>query len=929
VPSRGELPASYDAFLSYNQKADHDLAQVLYNELGRFAKPLFRTRSLRLFRDNDSLAVTPDLGREIEDALSRSTRFVLLASRRSARSGWVNREVSWWLRHRSLATLFIVVTDGVLPWEPAARTAGPRDLALPPALLPYPGEPRIVDLRNLRRTPKIDRADPVVLNAVADLYAAISGQPKDLVYGEHVRRRRRTVRLARGTVVTLSLLLVASVIATVIAVANGNRAVAQARVATARQIAALAVSNIDNRMDVAQLLAVAAYRMDDSPQTRAALHQVTMASPHLVRYEQMGDRVLSLAAARSGQYVFAGTAGGTLVRWDVTSDAKETVDLDTTAILSVAVNDLGDTAVAASASKVDVWRAGQPVVHIPVRPSEFVREMKRIAISPSGDTVAALEPTSDWREQTIRVFSASTGEEVTHVRDDDADSIGLPSDDEMMVGIDGGEWRTVSVPSGDEMAHGGDTMTPADAQGCCAFGRDNGYFVWAKFGVANVVKLGPDAEEKQSTETTVPVDDPDVYAVDDLAQRVALAGGGELYVADVPDYDTLASYQRLPGVGDVDAMTFVGSPDRLVSASGTSLILWDLTQPSRAVRASPVAAPSTPEAPDPPNIAVGPRVVVANSEGIVVLQRPESPYASVPVHASVADPMPVWSADGEKLIVLGDNGQGGGAAVVDKYGDEQFWPEPSTRDSSYLPPAVLAARLAPGRRLVSVNEHGDIQVRNADTGRVLKNISSGLDTELAPSVSVYQNAAAISEDGSTAAIILPGQQKVRITDVRGGDSHELPGPASVVAFVADRLLVAKANNDLEVWDAEGTQRLRTITGDAGYAQAITGVPKSRLVARLTNQGIVKLWYIDSGRLLGSFPLPESGSSGAYPWSATSLAATPDGTELISATAGGVVVRWDLRPEGWVDASCRAAARSLSPAEWAEYVGDAAVPAGTC
>lgn len=68
------------------------------------------------------------------------------------------------------------------------------------------------------------------------------------------------------------------------------------------------------------------------------------------------------------------------------------------------------------------------------------------------------------------------------------------------------------------------------------------------------------------------------FAVDDLAQRVVLAGGGELYVADIPDEDTPAKYRRLLGTANVDAITFLGSPDRLVSASGRSLLLWDLNQ---------------------------------------------------------------------------------------------------------------------------------------------------------------------------------------------------------------------------------------------------------------------------------------------------------------------------------------------------------------
>jgi hypothetical protein len=62
---------------------------------------------------------------------------------------------------------------------------------------------------------------------------------------------------------------------------------------------------------------------------------------------------------------------------------------------------------------------------------------------------------------------------------------------------------------------------------------------------------------------------------------------------------------------------------------------------------------------EPPHIAVGlgdERVTVANAHGIVTIDRVVPPPAVTPADAPVDYPMPVWSADGAELILLGTTG---------------------------------------------------------------------------------------------------------------------------------------------------------------------------------------------------------------------------------------------------------------------------------
>jgi hypothetical protein len=107
----------YDAFVSYSHVADNVAAPALQSALHRFARPWNRTRALHLFRDQTSLAASPELWPAIEEALSNARWLILMASPAAATSRWVAREIEWWLTHRSAQTMLIVLTDGDLCWD--------------------------------------------------------------------------------------------------------------------------------------------------------------------------------------------------------------------------------------------------------------------------------------------------------------------------------------------------------------------------------------------------------------------------------------------------------------------------------------------------------------------------------------------------------------------------------------------------------------------------------------------------------------------------------------------------------------------------------------------------------------------------------------------------------------------------------------------
>jgi MTH538 TIR-like domain (DUF1863) len=196
-------PSGYDAFISYSHQHDRVLGPALQASLERFAKPWYRMRALRIFRDTANLAANPALWVSIEEALSSSRWFVLLASADAAQSVWVNREVQWWLAHRSPDRLLVVGTSPGLAWDEQTRDWA-TDAPVPSALRgAFTGEPLWVDLSDLQ----LGSDKPLIAeDRVASVAAPIRDVPKDLLVGEHLRQHRRAVRLAGAAVAVLAVL---------------------------------------------------------------------------------------------------------------------------------------------------------------------------------------------------------------------------------------------------------------------------------------------------------------------------------------------------------------------------------------------------------------------------------------------------------------------------------------------------------------------------------------------------------------------------------------------------------------------------------------------------------------------------------------------------------------------------------------------------
>ena len=962
------MAVTYDAFISYSHAADGKLAPALQNALQRFAKPWYRLRALHLFRDQTSLSATPGLWPAIEAALKGSRYFLLLASPEAAKSRWVQQEVEWWLEHKSPETMLIALTDGKIARHPGAtdfdwsETEGTT--ALPPNLKGvFTENPLWVDFRWAKGTEQLSTKNPEFQNALAALAAPLRNLPKENLISEDVAQHRRAMILARGATVVLVLLLIAAIGAAFLALRNQaeaevqrDEARRQANIAQSRALAAQAVNQVDNQLDLAHLLSLESLASADTAEARGSVLTGLVANPQLARYLHDGPpRVYSLDVSPDGKRIAAAGYSGAITIWDASTGQP----------LGPLAGEVGDTGVAFAPDSrtlasygghgVTLWDVeSRHALGSPLSRSGQSAGVSSLAFSPDSATIATTR-----YEGTVDIWDVASRL-----------PLGEPlAVDEVFADI---LVDAVFSPDGSILAIGSrdGTILLWDVEA----GRQRGLPLEGQ-GPVNQLAFSPDGRTLAAAGDRV--------ILWNLEERVP----SEPLVSDVLDENAMfvESYLAFSPDGALLAIATCSWLDGYSECSASDIRFWDVA------RRQPLGPPLLEQGSD--LIDIGFTSVAFNPEGnqlvsgtthkgvlvwhvsstqppaaLVVEQitlpeeLPSSIFALSPDGTSLAfaalegSEVVVWDvADNRQQAALtgftgrvtslayGQDGTMLAAAACGSQADEISCEQSEIRLWEVKSGAASGSPLVVDDEFVSslaFSPDGSILATSGgpDNGITLWDVVTGLPRQ--SPLTGHERVArvlAFSPDGATLAS--GGGSTIFLWNVADGQRRMLPerhtDEVLSLAFSADGTTLASGGRDnvIRIWDVgRGTSvgppligHQAAASGALGYANAgvfaLGFVSDGKTLISGGNDRTVRLWDVTRRQPIGP-PLI------GHRYSVTHLVLTSDNTSVVSAGQLGEVIVYDIDLDSWRHRACERANRNLSEEEWALYLSPAPYQA-TC
>ncbi|MFI6649886.1 toll/interleukin-1 receptor domain-containing protein [Streptomyces sp. NPDC050529] len=390
-----------DGFISYSHQRDRQLAQALQQGMHKLAQPWTRRQVISVFRDTTSLSANHDLWSSILGELQQARYFIYVASPEAAASDWVQKEIQFWLDNRSPERLLIAVSSGTIHWDPSAGDFDwSRTSALPRMLEgAFRAEPLWVDLVEVRKHQRYSLRQAEFRSAVAALAAPLHGRGKDELDSEDIRQRRIALRLLRGAVTVLSLLLVTSLAAGGYAWQKRSEALDRARVSASQALAARSIELADSDPRLAAQFALYAEAVEPTSESARALARAVDANSSVARHLQGG-----FGAATS-----YGGAGGV-----ATTQVAISGDGSTLAYFS----DLGGETDQSRGVHIYDIRNGRAVTNLK---AQWAQGGGALELSTDGRTLmleAAYNRIEIWdtrRAKRLRTITASAGEKLARV----------------------------------------------------------------------------------------------------------------------------------------------------------------------------------------------------------------------------------------------------------------------------------------------------------------------------------------------------------------------------------------------------------------------------------------------------------------------------------------------------------------------------------
>lgn len=906
--------ARWDAFISYAHVDALEQMTALQRALERVAKPWFRRRALSVFRDTATMGASSSLQGSLNESLGQADWLVVALSPGAAQSHWVNEEVAWWLANRSYERILFVHVAGHVAWDGQGHLTADTD-CVPPALRGVMAEPRLVDLTWFEGTEPAAR-QPKLLEAAGLLASSIRGIPQADLMGEDARQHRKALRLARGAVGALSVLLILSIVASTLAVRQRNDLAEQAVGLRAREMAAKAESVMGTDLRSALLLATAAYRLKPSDVTKSALMKVSLSSPHLKRFVGFDSDVTMLQSSPDGKALAVGEQSGrvSVVNPDA-GDAKPILEMGKP-IVAVAVANGGREVL--GATKDAVWfrkgTAEPMILSIPEGSS-----ISAVALKPDASTalVGLSSPA-----QTSFVYRFGLG---------DGTIASLPVEQApRWISVEGSKSAVVQDTSNGAWARIQLSNLRVVAQGKLTFSQDHRSvgrpdpsgalfpLMWWDQGVATEVYRTPSADGEATAALVAPAPVPSGLSgatVSTDGSRVLTSGVGGLHAVktaanDKSPGDAVSTEAPITVTGVAapasEQMTFLGANNsRFGTANGPSVAVWDLAQVGRTSQQLTFDFSRGGQVSDPPSISIAPdgRTALVSSADRNQLATFALPLDGKKPRLAKVDPdqgLVDW-VDGQtvlRLVGTSDPGLGDRLGVRVKDIDGSAW-------------AGTSRRIVNGE-LIGL-EGNAFRRRDVSTGAVKSEVAlSGL-----PQHTVHEPI----DDAGTHVAVNDGTAVLVFDLTSGQQIAKRPvasGPNARMSFLGEDLLVVDDSRAEAVADF-GRGTVRSLDGvtsryfalptQGGDSLMVPGVGGTALHSRAT------------GAFLATVGLP-----GRWEGEKHNSALSRDGrwlivhSELPDDYTHSAVLVTDLGPSTLLDSACTAAQRDFSPERWQTLLG---------
>ncbi|MER7454280.1 hypothetical protein ABTW96_28785 [Nocardia beijingensis] len=942
----------YGAFLSYSGDRDRAVLPLVQNAIEKLPRPWYRFPRMRIFLDYSGVSIGPGLEDKIVAGLSRSQWLVVVASPEAAGSEWVDREIEWWLAHRSPETILLVLSAGSLFWdEEAGDWDRARSTALPPRLFGvFASEPVYKTIKWRADANGVPRPD---IDAIAvGIAAVIRGVSEADLKSEGYQQTKRNLRVANIVIGALVMLLVAALVAAFIAWVQSNRAEEQARIATARLMASVADTRMATDVRAALLLAVAAYRLDPSPAHRAALLRANLASPKVARYVAAPAEVTALQSSADGRTVVAGLADGQVVTWAQGGSATASIARLPGEIRSLAVAADGRTVLATDGASITLWSSNsdRPDLGVP-----DASEVDVVAVSASGKFGAVHRKETKAVEGTpgtVDIIDNAAGRVLSsHPIERAVTSMVFTDDTALRLLETDGKVRQISLRGGADL-----DLSSLDTDNACGKGQDVGELSpdGSSFTCAvlpgipvPVFRLPPTPSAVRPEPGYVGVAMPrrSAPAVLSHSARIAAVPSADagFYVGPVtgeprpPEPPPLITGTAVDF--DRKLLRFLGTSEtQLVSASGRLITFWDLAQRDRLAKSIPVpivkgcnnCPPSLSLSPDGRTAVITGKAKDPDGSALdndVVILQQLGPDSSRQLSIPGLSGVPAWRADGAMLAIAA-NPALGNEQRVSAYRPQVETPFEVAVLSSPPPHVSVAAAgvSSSSPTAVSVDSRGRAYLHDLATGHI--------DTEFIP-LGGAVDTLPVAEAGIDATgefLVMRDADHISVYDLSGKqDAHDIDGKdVQAVLFAGPHLLIRREDS-IEIWDRTGSHRERTIpfrsTRDA--SAQLAAAADATVVAAKDQAGYITLFTDDTN--LGEIE-PDS------IWHvASAVAVSADGRYLMTVNPGpefsggvdGTLTVRDISPEGLIRTACAHAGADLTDTEWSALMGVARPARARC